>query len=228
MKAICVIPAYNEEKTVATVVKECKRFVKNVLVVDDGSTDQTAQQAEKAGAKVIIQKNGGVGRATKTGLLNALKGGYQIFLIIDADLQHNPQEIPRLLEPLVSGNADVAIGSRFIEHQTNIPKHRFIGNMVLTILTSLFTGLKITDSQCGYRAFTRKALKIIPLQKMDDSFAHHMELFFVLSKYKIKFIEVPVSARYGGEDHTINAVPHFLILVSRLLSFVLKYTASFR
>jgi glycosyltransferase involved in cell wall biosynthesis len=163
-KLVVMIPAYNEEKTIGSVIREIPRKVDGfdkveVLVVNDGSTDNTVEEAKKAGADYIVshKTNLGLANAFKTGLEIALKLGGDVIVNIDADGQYNADEIPELVKPILDGKADIAIGDRQIDRLDHMPKAKKVGNKIATWVTRRLSGLPIRDAQSGFRAFSREA-----------------------------------------------------------------------
>ena len=155
-KIFAVIPAYNEEKQISGVVKKTKKYVNNVVVVDDGSKDKTKDTAKKSKA-IVLQHlvNLGKGAALKTGCDYAVKNKADIIIVIDADAQHNPDDIPKFLENLK--NDDIILTYRRLNK--NMPFILKFGNLFINKTINFLYGIKIKDSQCGYRAFTAKAYK---------------------------------------------------------------------
>ena len=139
---IAVIPAYNEGNRIENVIKICSKFVKNAIVVDDGSTDLTYENAKKTGATVIRHKyNKGKGHALRTGIRYLLNHKPQYVVFLDADGQDNPNFIPGLVKPLVENKADIVLGSRFVnEGRPEVPVHKVIGNKLLTFIMNFLTG----------------------------------------------------------------------------------------
>ncbi len=162
-KIVTIIPAYNEERRgkIYSVIKSTKKYADKVIVIDDGSTDNTSKIAKRAGAKVIRYKiNQGLSYATHLGIKEALKGRKDVIIIIlDADGQHNPKHIPEFVSKIEKGY-DYVYGKRNI---SNYPLIRRIGNFGLSTLTNLLCPTKIKDTECGYRAFTSRAAKKIKL-----------------------------------------------------------------
>ncbi len=155
MKTAAIIPAFNEEVAIGSVVLLSREHVDEVLVVDDGSTDRTASVAEMAGARVLRHhKNLGKGAALKTGFQAT---DADVIVTLDADGQHDPAEIPKLMEPIIRGEADIVNGSRYL-HGTdeNTPRYRRVGQKILDTATNISTGLEITDTQSGFRAFSSR------------------------------------------------------------------------
>ncbi len=164
MKTAAVIAAYNEEKHIQAVVKETKNYVDTVIVVDDGSKDDTATLAKQAGAKVLrhainLQK----GAAVRTGCDYAIEQGHEQLILLDGDGQHDPQEIPRLKKHLA--NNDIIFGMR--KKDRNMPALYKIGNWGLTTISTLLFGIAVRDSQCGYRAMSAKAYKHVRWDSSD-------------------------------------------------------------
>lgn len=164
MKVIITIPAYNEEETIAGVIREIPRDIApidavEILVINDGSTDTTVSEAEKAGADKIIsfKQNRGLAQAFRTGLEIALGRNADIIVNIDADGQYNGREIPKLIEPILKDRADIVLGDRQIDVLGHMPRGKKLGNKLATWVTRKVTGLPIKDAQTGFRAFTREA-----------------------------------------------------------------------
>ncbi|MHC1591417.1 MAG: glycosyltransferase family 2 protein, partial [Candidatus Helarchaeales archaeon] len=165
-KIMAIIPAYNEEKSIRWVIEGTKKHVTEVLVLNDGSIDNTATIAADAGARVISNDyQMGLGITMKKAFKNALRLDADIVITIDADGQYDPEEIPKLLQPILSNEADLVLGSRFMEKGSieKMSKVKKIGNKVFTWATNRFTGLHLTDSATGFRAFRKEVLKEIPI-----------------------------------------------------------------
>ncbi|MDD5163923.1 MAG: glycosyltransferase family 2 protein [Candidatus ainarchaeum sp.] len=160
-----LIPAFNEEKTIARVIKEIPKKILGIgeikiIVVNDGSSDRTIEEAKKAGAGLVVshESNKGLGVAFRTGIENALKAGADIIVNIDADMQFNPKDIPKIIRPILDGKADFVTCTRF-KDKTISPEMPFIkkfGNNVFTKLISILAKQKFTDTQCGFRAYSRE------------------------------------------------------------------------
>lgn len=195
MKVIAVIPAYNEGTRIASVVTEVQKFVDTVVVVDDGSSDATAAEAEKAGARVIRHpQNGGAGAATMTGIEAARFLKAAAVITIDADEQHDPKNIPDLLKPIQEDNADIVFANRFGQ-KNSIPFVRRVFNGIGNIITWIATGRWVSDSQCGYKAFGPKALVDVDLRMSGFEFCTEIVRESVHHKWKIA--EVPVKVIYS-------------------------------
>ena len=163
MKLIAMIPAFNEEKTLGEVILKSKNYVDQVIVIDDGSQDKTSQIALQNGATVYRHLiNRGSGGAVGTGIRAALLNEADVIVTLDADEQHDPAEIPKLIKPIIEGEADAVIGSRFLTRQP-MPLFRKMGVSFFNLVIFLLFGVKSTDSQSGMRAFNKKAAEILKI-----------------------------------------------------------------
>lgn len=217
MKAVIIIPALNESKVIAEVLHGIPKKLKgisqlSVLVVDDGSTDSTKEEAGKAGAYVLSHViNRGLGAAIKTGLSWAREQNTDITITFDADGQHNPKDIPKIIKPILESRADLVIGSRFRKKQ-NIPLDRLVLNWFANLATLFFFGVFSTDSQSGLRAFSKKAISLIDFKadRMDFS----SEILLEANKHKLRVAEIPIQAIYtpysrAKGQKNLNAIPTF-------------------
>lgn len=226
-KVIAIIPAYNEELSLGTIILRTLQYVDKVIVVDDGSQDKTKEVANLAGADVIVHSNNlGKGQGLKSGfeaiesLNEAIENpdeSYDIIVTIDGDGQNNPDEISDLILPIKSGDADFVNGSRYIEGapDDDTPGYRRVGQKVLDKATNISSGLAITDSQSGFRAFSKKA---IPYFKMRDSgFAIESEMLSDASENGLKIVEVPISVRYDVDGSTKNPISHGVKVLLKII-----------
>ena len=192
---IAVIPAYNEAARVGKVVRSAIGLVDAVIVVDDGSTDETGTAATAAGARVIRHTmNGGAGAATMTGIEAARRMGATAVVTLDADEQHDPADIPRLLEPVKRDTADIVFSNRFGQ-RNRIPKIRRLFNAIGNVVTLVATGKWVQDSQCGYKVFGPKALAQIDLRMSGFEFCTEIVREAVQHKWRI--VQVPTKVMYS-------------------------------
>mgnify|MGYP006283070337 FL=1 len=201
-KVLALIPCYNEEATIASIVLKTKKYVDEVLVVDDGSADETVDIAKEVGAIVLThKKNKGKAAAIKTGFLFALEHHYDYVITLDGDGQHNPKEIPLLLNKMVEDHVDISIGVRFGE-TTEMPWWRKIGKRVLDYATSFGNGGFLTDSQSGFRGFNTNALKKITPRLSGDEFSVESEQLIRAHDYGLSVGNAHISCRYNGLGNT--------------------------
>jgi glycosyltransferase involved in cell wall biosynthesis len=207
-KVIAIIPCLNEERFIGDVVARAARYVNEVIVVDDGSADRTAQKAIEAGATVIRHPASlGAGAATKTGLAAALKLGADIIVTLDGDNQHDPNEIPILLKPFTMGEADLVIGSRFLQHAC-VPPFRKLGIDIITWLYNVGYKKRIVDAQSGFRAYSRKAAEAMNITY--SGFEFSIQTLVRARKKGLKIVEVPISCIYHDAGSTLNPFVHGL------------------
>ncbi len=220
-KILAIIPCFNEQKYIFDVVTISKEYVDVVLVVDDGSSDNTAALAESAGAMVVRHSlNQGKGAALTTAF-NIIKDlDFKAIVVLDGDGQHDPIEIDNLLKPVLNENADMVIGSRFLEDSAKIPFYRKIGQSVLNVATNLGSGVKVSDSQSGFRAFNSKAIKFMTFNETGLSVESEMQ--FIAAKHKIKICEVSISTIYNS---TLKRSPikHGLSVLCKVLGMILVH-----
>jgi polyprenyl-phospho-N-acetylgalactosaminyl synthase len=190
-----VIPAFNEGPVISRVVSEVKRAGYAVVVVDDSSSDATAEEARAAGALVITHPfNLGQGAALQTGIDYAVAARAEVIVTFDADGQHRVSDIARLAEALVEEQADFALGSRFLGQAPNLPPLRRLLLHAATAFTRLTTGLQVTDTHNGLRAMTRRAAAAIRLRQ--NRMAHASELLSQIAASGLRYVERPVTIEY--------------------------------
>ncbi len=217
LKVIVALPAYNEEKYIGSLVLLAKRYAEEVIVVDDGSTDYTADVAGLAGAAVIRhQGNKGKGIAVQSILSEARKRNPDILVILDSDYQHRPEEIP-LLAKAVSEGFDLVIGSRKVQ-SANIPPYRRAGQKVIAYFSRILSRREIADTESGFRALSKKAISEIQLK--ERGFAVESEMISVAAKKGLKITEVPISVTYTKDGSTLNPVAHGLGVLNRLMVMI--------
>ncbi|MFH1712853.1 MAG: glycosyltransferase family 2 protein [Candidatus Jacksonbacteria bacterium] len=211
MKIFIIIPAYNEAQTIRQVIQDVQKFCSNIIVVDDGSSDDTYNSARTLGVKVLRHIiNRGQGAALQTGIEYAFAQGADIIVTFDGDGQHMPSDIINLIKPIEEGKAEVVLGSRFlisnfkflISNQCQMTKCQIFKvplQKIITLKLALlhqwfFSGLKVSDNHCGLRAFSRSAAQKIKITQ--DRMSHASEILDQIARYKLSYIEVPVSVRY--------------------------------
>ncbi len=215
-----VIPAYNESLVIGSVVLQALRHVDRVIVVDDGSKDTTAEIARLAGAEVIVMpKNGGKAHAMMAGFARAKDLGYETVVMLDGDGQHNPNEIPIVAAPVLAGEADLVIGSRFLDIEADIPKYRVAGQKILNTATSLSCDFKSTDSQSGYRALNKKALE--NLNFISEGYNIESDMITHFASLSMKIAEVPISVTYEvPHKHKKHPVSHGLDVLTNIVGAI--------
>jgi len=223
-RVVAVIPAYNEEHSIAKVVLQVKKYVDVVIVGDDGSTDMTGEIAGALGAVVVRNdENMGKGYTLKRLFAKALEMGADIVVALDADGQHDPSYIPRLIEPLIKGSADIAVGSRYIGLQPRkMPLYRRIGlKMIGLFHKPVVKGVR--DTQSGYRAYSRKVLEVLARELQVAGYGTETEQLYLASKYGWRIVEVPVAISYDVEKpskkHPLKHGSEILISLLELVTW---------
>jgi glycosyltransferase involved in cell wall biosynthesis len=215
---VAAIPAYNEERFIGSVVLWAKRFVDLVLVIDDGSTDRTSELAEAAGAIVCRQEmNRGKGQAVNVAFREARRLRASALVLIDGDGQHRPEEIATVLEPVLAGTADMVVGSRFLTVRSSIPAYRKVGQHALTLATNLGSGVRLTDSQSGFRAFSRAAIDALSFR--GAGFSVESEMQFLVREHRLQVVEVPISVVYE-EPAKRNPIAHGMAVIHGIVRLV--------
>jgi glycosyltransferase involved in cell wall biosynthesis len=216
-KIIAGMPAYNEGKYIGTMVLDTRRFVDEVIVIDDGSHDDTAQIAALAGAEVITHpRNMGYGASILSIFAEAKKRDADILVILDADTQHNPAEIPSLCKPITEGY-DIVIGSRQ-QQAAKIPFYRRVGQKVILSSVNILNKTGLSDSECGFRAFSRKAIESLDLK--ESGMAISAETIAEALRLNLKITEVPVSVTYAKDSSTLNPVTHGFSVITRIVVMI--------
>jgi len=226
MKVVAVIPAYNEERSVEEVVRKTRKHVDEIIVVDDGSTDRTSEIARKEGAIVIRHKvNLGLGCALRSGIREALKRKADVIVTIDADGQHDPNDIPKLLEKIREGY-DFVIGRRNLRVYPLIKK---IGNFILNFLTNLISGTTLSDTESGFRAFNKKAAMLFLSQTRESGYAIASEMVIIAGHRNLKCANVNVSSPIYVKGVTVrDGFRIFFHLIRRRKRNLLDYLRDFK
>ena len=211
------MPAYNEEKYIGSVILQARQFADEVVVVDDGSSDHTAQVARLAGATVVQhERNSGYGATVQTVLAEAKKRNPDVLVLLDADGQHNPEEISSLVNAIYDGS-DVAIGSRQ-KHSENIPAYRKFGQNIISYFTRVLSRSTLSDTESGFRAFSRKAINV--LEPKERGMAISAETISEATAKGLKIAEVPISAIYTRDGSTLNPIKHGMGVLNRVLVMI--------
>jgi glycosyltransferase involved in cell wall biosynthesis len=210
-KVTVILPAYNEELSIGSIILLTRLYVDNVIVVDDGSSDRTSEIARKAGAEVIRHEtNKGKGVALKTGFTAADDLGADIIVTMDSDDQHNPADIPKLIDPILKGEADMVNGSRYLNClNKNTPACRRVGQTILDRTTNLNSGLQITDSQSGFRAFAASTKDVFSFNAQGMTI--ESEMLADAGKSDLRIKEVNISTRYNFESQVRTPLRYILV-----------------
>ena len=218
LRRLALLPAYDEEETIARVVLLAQKHVDEVVVVDDGSDDMTGLIAERVGAKVLSHKrNLGKGAAFSTGFRYARQSEADVVVTLDCDGQHNPDEIPSVVDPILKGEADIVIGSR--RFSNGIPMYRRFGGRFLDHLTGVSVSGAVVDAQSGFRAYSRKALE--RLTTAESGMGVDSEILMRAKEANLQIIEVPTEVRYDGpKTSKHNPLYHALDVFFSVIKFV--------
>ena len=207
MKITIGIPAYNEEKNIAKIIIKLKKITDSIIVCDDGSSDMTSEIAKNLGVIVIShKKNMGYGAAIRTIFEKSAEIDSDILVTFDADGQHRIEDVSRVLRPLENSEADIVIGSRFLGKQSNVPNYRKLGIKVITQVTNSSIKTKLTDSQSGFRAYSKQVLSKISLSEIGMGIS--TEILIKASSEGLRITEVPITILYSGNTSTHNPVSH--------------------
>jgi len=222
---VAVIPVYNEEKTIAKVILLAQKYVDKVIVCDDGSTDMTAEIAERMGADVVQhRKNLGYGAAIQSLFKRARELDADVMITFDGDGQHNPNEIPALIKSVLKDDADIAIGSRFLDKKQtkSIPLYRRLGIKAITRLAGIVTHNEVSDAQHGFRAYGRKALEGLAVS--ENGMGVSVEILMKAKKRGFRVVEVPMGCNYHGLEKTSTHSPlrHGVSIVLSIVKLVVE------
>ena len=225
LDVLVCIPAYNAESTISEAVKRCQKFADLVLVINDGSSDNTEKVARKAGADIIThRKNRGYGGAIKAALEEGLKRNARVTITFDADLQHDAKDIPKIIKPILSNESDIVIGSRFLEKNIDVKTYRKFGIRFITSLVRLFSGNNIRDAESGFRGYSIDSLKqLIPMLET-EGMGMSAEILLKASVSKLKIVEVPRKEMYPENVQTSsqNPLKHGLSVILTIIKLVIE------
>ena len=221
MKITIGIPAYYEEKNIASIIVKLKQFADTIIVCDDGSTDSTSAIAQNLGAIVITHpKNLGYGAGIKSIFEKSKEIGSEILVTFDADGQHRVEDIKKVIEPIENQSADIVIGSRFLDNaKEKIPGYRKLGINIITKVTNSTLKEKITDSQSGFRAYSKKIISSLKIS--DIGMGISTEILIKSSSLGYNIVEVPIIIKYDGNTSKHNPVSQG----TSVLFSTLKYTS---
>ena len=219
MKIIAGIPAFNEEKNIASIITRLSGVVDTILVCDDGSTDLTSEIAKKMGVLVIKhEKNLGYGGAIRSIFLKAKEMDGDILVTFDADGQHRIEDIKNVINPIVKENADLVIGSRFLDDsEKEVPRYRKVGIKVITKITNASINEQLTDSQSGFRAYSKKVVD--ELNPSELGMGISTEILIKASSKNFKILEVPIKILYSGDTSTHNPISHGSSVILSTIKF---------
>ena len=221
MKIIVGIPAFNEEKNIAVLIIQLKKIADKIIVCNDGSTDLTSKIAEELGATVINhEKNLGYGAAIRSIFLKSKDLDGDILVTFDADGQHRIEDINKVINPIINGESDLVIGSRFLdESEKEVPRYRKVGIKVITKITNATIKKQLTDSQSGFRAYSKKVLN--ELNPSELGMGISTEILIKASAKNFRISEVPIKIIYNGDTSTHNPISHG----SSVLLSTIKFTS---
>lgn len=220
-KIFIIIPTFNESRVIHSVIQEIQKVgFSNIIVIDDGSSDETYQKATALEGVVSLRHflNRGKGAAIKTGLEAAKILGADIVVTMDGDGQHNPADISRMITLIVAGQ-DVVLGTR-LKDSTGMPWHKILHNKIGNFLVWMIYGLWVTDSQSGFRAYSKKAINLIDTKT--DRYEYDSEVIREIYRHKLQYTETPIEVRYTaysmGKTHKMNLKNGFKVLIKMILS----------
>ena len=221
MSIIVGIPAFNEEKNIAVLIVQLKKIADKIIVCNDGSTDLTSKIAEELGATVINhEKNLGYGAAIRSIFLKSKELDGDVLVTFDADGQHRIEDINRVVDPIINEESDLVIGSRFLDKsEKEVPQYRKVGIKIITKITNVTIKKQLTDSQSGFRAYSKKVLN--ELNPSELGMGISTEILIKASAKNFRISEVPITITYNGDTSTHNPISHG----SSVLLSTIKYTS---
>ena len=221
MSIIVGIPAFNEEKNIAVLIVQLKKIADKIIVCNDGSTDLTSKIAEELGATVINhEKNLGYGAAIRSIFLKSKELDGDVLVTFDADGQHKIEDINRVVDPIINEESDLVIGSRFLDKsEKEVPQYRKVGIKIITKITNVTIKKQLTDSQSGFRAYSKKVLN--ELNPSELGMGISTEILIKASAKNFRISEVPIKITYDGDTSTHNPISHG----SSVLLSTIKFTS---
>jgi len=221
LSIIVGIPAFNEEKNIAVLIIQLKKVADKIIVCNDGSTDLTSKIAEELGATVINhEKNLGYGAAIRSIFLKSRDLNGDILVTFDADGQHRVEDINKVINPIINEESDLVIGSRFLDKsEKEVPQYRKVGIKIITKVTNATIKKQLTDSQSGFRAYSKKVLN--ELNPSELGMGISTEILIKASAKNFRISEVPIKITYNGDTSTHNPISHG----SSVLLSTIKYTS---
>ena len=221
MSIIVGIPAFNEEKNIAVLIVQLKKIADKIIVCNDGSTDLTSKIAEELGATVINhEKNLGYGAAIRSIFLKSKELDGDVLVTFDADGQHKIEDINRVINPIINEESDLVIGSRFLDKsEKEVPQYRKVGIKIITKVTNATIKKQLTDSQSGFRAYSKKVLN--ELNPSELGMGISTEILIKASAKNFRISEVPIKITYNGDTSTHNPISHG----SSVLLSTIKFTS---
>ena len=219
MKIVIGIPAFNEEKNIGSIITKLNDLADEIIVCNDGSTDLTSNIAQKMGAVVIDHsKNLGYGAAIRSIFLKAKQLSGDILVTFDADGQHRIEDIEKVVKPILDESADLVIGSRFLDDsEKEVPHYRKVGIKIITKITNASIKKQLTDSQSGFRAYSKKILN--ELNPSELGMGISTEILIKASAKNFRISEVPITITYNGDTSTHNSVTHGTSVILSTIKF---------
>lgn len=216
MYVCLLLPAYNEAKTIDRIIREASEFVHDILVIDDGSIDQTTQIAEKAGGKVITHRtNLGKGMALRTGFDYISQKDYDLIATMDSDGQHQPSDLPRFIDHFKNNQSDILIGAR-IHNRFEMPQHRRLNNWLVSSVGSALCGQKVKDFQSGFRLIRTEVIKSIELHT--ERYETESELLIKAGRIGFKIQSIPINTIYNAEVSNIKPLREMWLFTKLLIN----------
>ncbi len=232
-----IIPAFNAEKTIFQTLSRLNRHLKElppsiIVIINDGSSDNTSIEAEKAGKELQLnfivlnhKSNKGYGAAQKTGLKESLSSGCKFSVLLHADGQYAPEEMARIIKPLMTGKADVSMGSKLISGKAlseGMPKLRYFASRLITFIENKIFNLNFAEYHSGYMAYSLKALRAIKFETLTDKFHFDGEMLLCAGKLKLRVAQLPITAHYGTQFSSLSPLPYLFEILKTIFKYFRK------